>query len=111
MTGAILDTIGARHVTRSSERAQYPVGEIHPTSDPERPRTMMPRCNRDIVLIYSTYSVGANLACRRGSAVLALSTSGDKLFTTATDRERMQDSDSLSRGQRYACEIDAHRQG
>ena len=95
MTDAILDT---RHVTRSSERARDPVEVIHPTSDPERPKMLLPRCNRDIVLIYSTYSVGANLACRRGSAVLALSTSGDKLFTSATERERMQDSDSLSRG-------------
>jgi hypothetical protein len=45
---------------------------IHPTSDPARPTTIMFRCNRDIGLIYSTYSVGDNLACWRGSAFVGI---------------------------------------
>jgi hypothetical protein len=39
------------------------VGLIHPASDPERPKSWFPDGNKDIVLIYSIYSVGSNLAC------------------------------------------------
>lgn len=60
------------------------------------------RCSRDMALIcsctLSMYSVGAIISRAAREPVLALSTSGDKLFTKATDRELMQDPDRLSRG-------------
>jgi hypothetical protein len=74
---------------------------IHPTNDPERPM-IMPRCSRDMALIcscaLSMYGVEVIISRAAREPVLALSTLGDKLFTTATDRELMQDPDRLSRG-------------
>lgn len=90
MAGAIIDTIDG-HVRGSNESmiSQYPVGAIHSTSDSERPK--FSKYSRDIAMLYSvgTISRAARLP------LLALPTSGEKLFTKATDREAMQDSGQL----------------